>query len=70
MQRLNAGQNLERTITEILSGLEAGEDPRVVMERLNKQIVDFQRAGKDVPARLMRLSQALTSECVAQSQGR
>lgn len=70
MQRVNAGQKLERAVIDIMNGLEAGEDPRAAIAQLNKRIVDCQSAGADVPARLLRLSQMLSVECMAQSQGR
>ncbi len=57
-------------IDEVMAGIDAGDDPRVAIARLNKQIVAFQSAGRDVPAGLMRLSKMLANECVAQSQGR
>lgn len=70
MQRAVAGKNLEKTIGDIVSGLEAGDDPRKAIAQLNKRIVDYQRAGEDVPPQLLRLSQMLSHECIAQSQGR
>lgn len=70
MQRAFAGRNLEQTIGDILSGLEAGDDPRKAIAQLNQRIIDYQRAGEDVPPRLLRLSQKLSHECIAQSQGR
>ncbi len=57
-------------IDDVIAGLDAGDDPRVAIAQLNKQIVAYQSAGRDVPAGLMRLSKMLANECVAQSQGR
>lgn len=57
-------------IDEVMAGIDAGDDPRVAIARLNKEIVAYQSAGRDVPAGLMRLSRMLANECVAQSQGR
>ena len=57
-------------IDDVMAGLDAGDDPRVAIARLNKQIVAYQSAGRDVPAGLMRLSKMLANECAAQSQGR
>ena len=57
-------------IDDVLAGLDAGDDPRVAIARLNKEIVAYQSAGRDVPAGLMRLSKMLANECAAQSQGR
>lgn len=70
MQRAVAGGNLDKTIQDIVSGLEAGDDPRQAIAQINRRIVDYQRAGEDVPPQLLRLSQQLSHECVAQSQGR
>ena len=70
MQRANPVQTFEPAIDDIMTGLEAGEDPRAAIARLNKQIVAYQSAGRDVPAGLMRLSKALAHECIVQSQGR
>lgn len=60
----------DATIAEIMSGLDAGDDPRRAMMRLNQEIVGYQTAGEPVPASLLRLSQRIATECVAQSQGR
>lgn len=57
-------------IEEVMAGIDAGDDPRVAIARLNKEIVAYQSAGRDVPAKLMRLSRMLANECAAQSQGR
>ena len=70
MQRVNPGRKLEAAVVEIMEGFEQGEDPRAAIARLNKRIVAYQSAGENVPARLLRLSQVLANECVAQSQGR
>ena len=70
MQRVNKATPFETVIDEDIAGFDAGEDPRAAIARLNKEIVAHQSAGRDVPARLMRLSQALTLECAMQSQGR
>lgn len=70
MSRIATVKNFDQTIDDVMSGLEAGEDPRVAIARLNKRIVAYQSAGRDVPAGLMRLSQMLAHECVMQSQGR
>lgn len=64
------GKGSEATIAEIMSGLEAGDDPRRAMVRVNKEIVDYQRAGEPVPPGLLRLSQRIATECASQSQGR
>ena len=70
MRWMNSEEYSERSVGEINSVLEEGEDPRVAIAKLNRQIVDYQKAGEDVPPRLLRLSRALASECIAQSQGR
>ena len=70
MQRALAGRKLENGIADVLAGLDAGEDPRAAMARLNARIVDHQKAGETVPPRLIRLSQVLATECAAHSQGR
>ncbi len=69
MQRLFPG-HADASLNDVVSRLEAGEDPRVAIARINAKIVAFQRAGEDVPAGLLRLSMTLASECVSQSQGR
>lgn len=70
MRRMNSEHHSEQSFSDIVSVLEEGEDPRVAIAKLNRQIVDFQKAGEDVPPRLLRLSRALAGECIAQSQGR
>lgn len=70
MQRANKAQKLEYGVADMVSGIDADEDPRVAIARLNKTIVDIQKAGEPVPARLLRLSKVLATECAAQSQGR
>lgn len=60
----------DSTVQDILAGLEAGDDPRRVMARLNARIVHYQKSGEEVPASLLRLSQVIATECAAQSQGR
>ena len=57
-------------LDDVMAGIDAGDDPRIAIARLNKQIVAYQSAGDDVPVRLMRLSKMLANECAAQSQGR
>lgn len=68
MQR--ALHSKDTTIADIVAGLEAGEDPRRAMARLNATIIAYQSAGKSVPPGLLRLTQVIATECVAQSQGR
>lgn len=68
MQR--ALQSNDPTIADIMAGLEAGDDPRRAMASLNARIVAYQSAGKTVPSNLLRLTQLIATECVAQSQGR
>ena len=70
MQRENTVKKFDPTIDDVMSGLDAGDDPRQAIARLNKRIVAYQSAGHDVPAGLMRLSKMLAHECVLQSQGR
>ncbi len=70
MPRVATVKKFDPTIDDVISELEAGEDPRVAIARLNKRIVAYQSAGHDVPAGLMRLSKMLAHECVMQSQGR
>lgn len=68
MKRATSGK--AAFVQDVISKLDAGEDPRRVMQRLNAQIVACQRAGEEVPASLLRLSQALAIECASHSQGR
>ena len=70
MQRVNAVKKADPAIDEVMTGLEAGEDPRAAIARLNQKIVAYQSAGRDVPPGLMRLSKRLAHECAALSQGR
>ena len=70
MQRVNSVKKADPAIDDVLTGLDAGDDPRAAIARLNKKIVAYQSAGRDVPAGLMRLSQRLSHECAALSQGR
>ena len=76
MQRVNkvnlSGPAIDDSVPSLAAGedLTAGDDPRAAIARLNKEIVAYQSAGRDVPTRLMRLSKALALECAMQSQGR
>ena len=70
MQRAHKVKLFEAVLDDETSGFDAGEDPRAAIARINKEIIAHQSAGRDVPARLMRLSQALSLECAMQSQGR
>lgn len=70
MQRATTNKKTTTTVQEFMAGLDSGEDPRRVMARLNAAIVNHQRAGEEVPASLLRLSQVIATECAAQSQGR
>lgn len=69
MQKLFPG-NADTTMNDLLNRLDAGEDLRKAIARVNARIVAFQRAGEDVPSGLLRLSKTLISECFMQSQGR
>lgn len=60
----------EAAFNDVMRGIEAGDDPRLAIAKLNTKIIDFQRAGQEVPARLLRLSRDLATECAVQSQGR
>lgn len=70
MQRVASERHNSRFVAEVIAGLAAGDDPRTAIARLNREIVDYQKAGKDVPGEYLRLSRQLASECIAQSQGR
>jgi len=70
MQKYVSQARAEAALAEIARELDRGEDPRVLMARVNREIVAFQAAGLDVPPYLLRLTKALASECIAQSQGR
>lgn len=67
-KRVQANQRFDNSDNS--KAIEAHDDPRIAMAQVNRQIVAFQSAGEEVPARLLRLSQALAGECIAQSQGR
>jgi hypothetical protein len=60
----------DAAFNDVIRGLDAGDDPRLAIARLNAKIIDFQRAGQEVPPRLLRLSKQLATECAVQSQGR
>lgn len=68
MQRVYRSE--KRLIEDIVAGLDAGEDLRLAMARINAQILDYQRAGERVPDSLRRLATTVANECAAQSQGR
>jgi hypothetical protein len=63
-----AGRAVEITIRDLMARLEAGEDPRRTMRRLDARIVDCQRAGLDLPAGFLRLSRTLAAEYIARRQ--
>jgi len=69
MHRINA-ERIRNVVREDMSRFEQGEDPRVILARVNERIVAYQADGLDVPAELLRLNQALAAECASQSQGR
>ncbi len=70
MQRCEYGSALRAadTIRDLIARLDAGEDPRHTMKRLDARIIDYQRAGIDLPASFLRLSRALSAEFVARRQ--
>jgi hypothetical protein len=68
MQR--ASRKTDHAIADIVASLEAGDDLRRTMVRINARIVDYQSAGEEVPPSLLRLSKSVATECAAQSQGR
>ena len=68
MQRVYRSE--ERLIQDIVAGLDAGEDLRLAMARINAQILDYQRSGEQVPEKLKRLATTVANECAVQSQGR
>lgn len=57
------------TVRDLKACLDAGEDPRHTIRRLNASIVDCQRDGRDVPAIFIRLTRELTAVCVARGHG-
>ncbi len=65
-----AHKAVDVTIRDLMARLDAGEDPRRTIARLNASIVDCQRAGVDLPPSFLRLSRTLAAECVAQGHGR
>lgn len=67
-KRVQANQRFDNSDNS--KAIEGNDDPRIAMAQVNRQIVAFQSAGEEVPARLLRLSKALAGECIAQSQGR
>lgn len=67
---VTAHKAVDITIGDLLACHDAGEDPRRTIARLNKRIVDYQRAGADLPSSFMHLSRRLTAEWLAQSQDR
>jgi hypothetical protein len=56
--------------SDLIASRNAGEDPRRTMARLNACIVGCQSEGLDVPSSLLRLSQRLAADCVAQAANR
>lgn len=70
MQRSGAGRKLDRTIADIVHRPEAGGDLRTAIVRVNKQIVDLQRAGAALMAKLLLNPSVPSSECAARSQWR
>ncbi len=71
MQRASRSNDKSDTaIADIVAGLESGGDLRGAMVRINARIVDYQRAGEEVPRSLLQLSKSVATECAAQSQGR
>lgn len=73
MQRcgdVRAARAAESTVRDLMASLDAGEDPRRTIRRLDARIVDCQRAGIDLPASFLRLSRALAAECIARRQPR
>lgn len=70
MQRIAKETQSKRSWTETAARVAETEDLRAAIKAVNHEIVTLQAAGEDVPARLMRLSEALAAECVAHSQGR
>ena len=65
-----ARRAVDVTVRDLVARLQAGEDPRRTIARLNARIVDCQRDGVDLPPSFLRLSRTLAAECVAQGQAR
>jgi hypothetical protein len=69
MQRTGANSTNRRTpegaICDLLAFVDAGEDPRHTIRRLDAQIVDCQRDGIDLPGSFLRLSRTLAAECLS-----
>jgi len=61
---------VEITIRDLLACHYAGEDPRRTIARLNKQIVECQRTGADLPPGYLRLSRTLTADYFAEGPAR
>lgn len=60
-----ASRAADITVRDLMARLDAGEDPRRTLRRLDARIVDYQRAGIDLPASFLRLSQTLAAEYMA-----
>lgn len=69
MQSVVSSKKSKLNCREIIASVQAGGDARAAMARVNRVIVAHQGAGEEVPGHLLRLTQALTSEWIAQSQG-
>lgn len=63
-------KSVDITIKDLQACHDAGEDPRRIIARLNRRIVDCQRAGADLPSGYLRLSRRLTADYFAQNQDR
>jgi len=63
-------KTVDGTVRDLMACLDAGEDPRRTIARLNAKIVGCQRDGLDVPPSFLRLSRTLAAECVAQGHAR
>lgn len=66
----SAARTAEITVRDLMARLDAGEDPRRTMRRLDARFIDYQRAGIDLPASFLRLSRTLAAEFIAQRQAR
>ena len=69
MQKFIAQHMAKDVVVDVVDRLDAGEDPRHTIRRLNASIVDCQRDGRDLPAIFIRLTRELTAVCVARGHG-
>jgi len=65
-----SSEQVQSEIAEIVRQMDSEDDPRACLATIKSRIEDYRGAGRPVPEHLLKLERSLTTELIAQSQGR